>query len=141
MLFVQTLDPKLAQVLLEQGWEVLRALDMNMHAVEFPIQDSGRIVFDKALHLNEAVKCHLYDMTLVAKFYCKTGSWLDRLTLCGGTLWVWTQGQLPSTSCHIVVHLETTKLETKGTIVFPAEGGQVTSPAGGLCFGIVFNNL
>ena len=141
MLFEQNLDPKLAHVLLEQGRKVLHCVNMKKQAVKFPIQDSGRLVFDKALGLNGAVKCYLYDMTLVAKFYCKTGSWLDRLTLCGGTLWVWTQGQLPLTSCDIVVHLETNKLETKGTVVFPADGKQVKSSADGLCFGIVFNNL
>lgn len=134
-MYLQDLNEELVQYLLKEGLQVVQSVNLNT-ALVFPIHDSGRIVFDKGLQLDDDMKCFLYDMVLVAKFYCKTGSWIDRITLSGGQLWVWTCGQLPLHPCHIVVQLE----PTHGTVLFP-DGNHVKSSSNGLCFGLVFNNL
>lgn len=125
------LSPDLTNTLLHQGLEVLKTAK-HSGACVFDIQTSGYIVSSSLL---DDIKDYLYDMVFVAKFFCKTGSWLDRITLCGGRLWVWTCQHQPKETCHIVVCLN----KDKGIVCFPE--GFVKFSENSLCFGLVFNNL
>ena len=126
------LHPDLSEQLLYQGLAVLKACKHSNACVFHVRCKSGRI----SEVVEDVVLEYLYDMVFVAKFFCKTGSWLDRITLTGGRLWVWSDGQQPEEPCHIVVCLD----KNKGTVCFP-EGRVISCPNNGLCFGLVFNNL
>lgn len=133
---MQSLNNHLAHVLLEEGLQVLQALNNKVGPHVFHVRHSGYLVTE-SVH-DKHIKDYLYDMLLVAKFYCKSGSWLDRITLCGGRLWVWDYTCLPAEQCHVVVYLD----KNGGAILFPTIGGR--PPAAdkhGICFGLVFNCL
>ena len=127
------LTSDLTNTLLCQGVEVLKAVKQSSakNASVFDIRTSGHIVTT----LDYEIREYLYDMVFVAKFFCKTGSWLDRFTLRGGRLWIWTCDQQPDEVCHIMIQLD----KDKGVVYFPEK--HVECPENSLCFGLVFNNL
>lgn len=129
-----TLDSKLCQILLKEGFEILQEEGVNVFDLR---EGSGQLVVKKgSRHDSDDIKAYLYDLALVAKFYCRTGSWIDRITLSGGQLWLWTYYHLPAKPCHVVIQLD----QEKGLLLFP-EGKHVCSPVNGLCFGIMFHQL
>jgi hypothetical protein len=127
-----------SKVLLEECYQVVDALSTKENAWMFEIQSgSGHIVWGSKSQINSDVKENLYDLVYVAKYFCKSGTWLDRITLKGGRLWIWTSNVLPKECCDIVIWL---KPQKKGVVVYP-EKQHVRCSKNGLCFGLVFNDL
>lgn len=136
----QALDRDLSRVLLEECCQVVGTLGQieNNGVWMFKVEKaSGHIVWRDKAHINRDIKNCLYDLVYVAKFFCKSGTWLDRITLQGGRLWLWTGKELPKECCDIVIWF---KPKRRGLVVF-AEGRHVRCPENGLCFGLVFNDL